>query len=413
MTKPYLHLPLWDLAGGTVISNEFWRVNAGGGWATAVVLVILLSWHLLRSFSRWRAARVARDWAAKDISISPSSSLVNSSLGIAKIISDADLRELINDLDGKLDEKERWEDVINKKNHQLSYGARCCRLKDGLPKYLSVTTFEGCSTELLRDFYMDNEYRTEWDSTVIKHEQLQFDEASGTEIGRTIKKFPLLTPREYILAWRVWEGNDKTYYCFIKDCEHSLAPLQKKYVRVGFFRSGWCIRKVPGRDASEIIMVHQEDNGMNIEMAKLAFAKGIWSYVCKMNNALRVYSSRGRNRSKSILTMRRLIQKVPVTIMTGGTNQGLPEASGGSSIIRQSMRGSSDKEVKTRPSKKWIANGLLLLGGIVCLSRGRSALGTQLAVACILKKLMRQGPESGQTKDTQLGQVRHKRRNYG
>lgn len=63
---------------------------------------------------------------------------------------------------------------------------------------------------------MDNEYRKEWDKTLVEHVQLQIDESSGTEIGHTIKKFPLLTPREYVLAWRVWEGKDRTFYCFIK-----------------------------------------------------------------------------------------------------------------------------------------------------------------------------------------------------
>lgn len=47
---------------------------------------------------------------------------------------------------------------------------------------------------------------------------------------------------------------------------------------------------VPGKNASEIKMVHQEDAGMNAEVAKLAFSKGIWSYICKMDNALRKYS---------------------------------------------------------------------------------------------------------------------------
>lgn len=89
-------------------------------------------------------------------------------------------------------------------------------MQDGPLKYISMTTFENCSIELLRDFYMDNEYRKEWDKTLVEHVQLQIDESSGTEIGHTIKKFPLLTPREYVLAWRVWEGKDKTFYCFIK-----------------------------------------------------------------------------------------------------------------------------------------------------------------------------------------------------
>ena len=129
--------------------------------------------------------------------------------------------------------------------------------------------FENCSTDMLRDFYMDNDYRKEWDKTVVDHQQLEVDEASSTEAGRTIKKFPLLSLREYVLAWRVWQGEDGTFYCIVKvrgvdfpglaqsiqgfifkiifcelqDCEHPSTPRQKKYVRVVFFRSGWRIRK--------------------------------------------------------------------------------------------------------------------------------------------------------------------------
>lgn len=79
-----------------------------------------------------------------------------------------------------------------------------------------MTVFENCSTEMLRDFYMDNDYRKQWDKMVLEHEQLQVDESNGTEIGRTIKKLPFLTPREYVLAWRLWEGKDETFYCLIK-----------------------------------------------------------------------------------------------------------------------------------------------------------------------------------------------------
>lgn len=63
---------------------------------------------------------------------------------------------------------------------------------------------------------MDNDYRKKWDNTVVDHDQLQVDENSGVEVGRTIKKFPLLKPREYVLGWRLWEGEDKTFYCVIK-----------------------------------------------------------------------------------------------------------------------------------------------------------------------------------------------------
>lgn len=63
---------------------------------------------------------------------------------------------------------------------------------------------------------MDNGYRKSWDKTLAVHEQLEVDISNGTEIGRIIKKFPLLTAREYILAWRVWEAKDGTFYCLTK-----------------------------------------------------------------------------------------------------------------------------------------------------------------------------------------------------
>lgn len=61
-------------------------------------------------------------------------------------------------------------------------------------------------------------------------------------------------------------------------------------------------------------MVHQEDAGLNVEFAKLAFAKGIWSYVCKMEDALRKYSSI-RPLQSSSMTAVSLIQKVRFIIL--------------------------------------------------------------------------------------------------
>lgn len=55
-------------------------------------------------------------------------------------------------------------------------------------------------------------------------------------------------------------------------------------------------------------MFHQEDAGLNVKMAKLAFAKGIWSYVCNMDNALRKYTT--VSHPHSAVTAVTLIQKV-------------------------------------------------------------------------------------------------------
>lgn len=57
-------------------------------------------------------------------------------------------------------------------------------------------------------------------------------------------------------------------------------------------------------------MVHQEDAGLNAEMAKLAFSKGIWSYVCKMDHALRQYTAAKYLQSSLGVTAVTLIQKV-------------------------------------------------------------------------------------------------------
>ncbi|CAA2977568.1 stAR-related lipid transfer 7, mitochondrial [Olea europaea subsp. europaea] len=297
---------------------------------------------------------------------------------ISGIISDLDLKNLIDDLDEKFHEDIIWENVIDKSNNRFSYKAQCCKQKDGPLKYLSVTTFENCSIEVLMKYYMDNDYRKLWDKTVVEHEQLQVDQASGTEIGRTVKKFPFLTPREYVLAWRVWQGKDGSFYCFSKESEHPLAPRQRRYIRVKLFRSGWRIRKVPGRNACEIKMVHQEDAGLNVEMAKLAFAKGIWSYVRKMSDALREYSTTNQLQLNSAVPPE-------FEILDGSTSTVHPE-----NLTLES----NAKRLSRMPSNKLIRNGLIVVGGVLCLSRGHSSLGAKVAMACILSKFTKRGSSS-------------------
>ncbi|KAF3338767.1 StAR-related lipid transfer protein 7 [Carex littledalei] len=366
--KPHLLIPRYHME----VVRKFWLAGShGGGWATAAALLFLVVLNFLRRRIRRRSVIVGAP-AVEAVEHTSTSSIAN-------IVTEDDLRELISSLQGgPAKDREAWQDVISKRNNSISYQAWRHKNTVGPPRYLSVTTFERCSPEMLRDFYMDSEFRKEWDNTLSSQDQLQVDNYTGTEVGRTIKKFPFLTQREYVLAWRVWEGQDNTFYCFIKECEHPLAPHQKKYVRVSHLRSGWCIRKVPGTDACEIRVVHEEANGMNVEMAKLAFAKGIWNYVCKMDRALRQYSSSYPRNSCSVLTMHHLIKKVPPSLETS-TMEEHPETSNVVSVNKQSKSGEN-------PSKL-IAKGILLVGTIVCLSQAGSSVGAQVAMACILKKL--------------------------
>ncbi|KAG6618040.1 hypothetical protein I3842_Q133900 [Carya illinoinensis] len=113
---------------------------------------------------------------------------------------------------------------------------------------------------------------------------------------------------DLLSCWQGIRGNCQIAAVWKMECEHPSTPRQKKYVRARFFRSGWRIRKVPGRNACEIKMFHQEDAGLNVNIAKLAFAKGIWSYVCNMDNALLKYSA--VSHPHSAVTAVTLIQKV-------------------------------------------------------------------------------------------------------
>ncbi|KAL5059937.1 hypothetical protein RYX36_026140 [Vicia faba] len=55
---------------------------------------------------------------------------------------------------------------------------------------------------MLRNFYMDNHYRKQWDNTVVEHNQLQLDESDGSEVGRTVKKIVCFVSLDFQLPDR-------------------------------------------------------------------------------------------------------------------------------------------------------------------------------------------------------------------
>ncbi|KAL9266366.1 hypothetical protein AKJ16_DCAP20734 [Drosera capensis] len=365
-----------------------------GGWATAAAVMFILilhcAKHLFSLLHRTRSAAAGSSPTTTTDSVMVSSSSTSSS---SEIITEADLRKLIACLDGEVDPDEKWEDVIEKRNNSISYKAKCCTPKNGSVKYLSSTVFENCSPDVLKEFYMDNDFRKQWDNTFLEHEQLRVDVPTGIEIGRIIKRFPLLRLREYVMAWKLWQGNNQIFYCIVKECEDPLAPRQRKYVRVETFRSGWRIRKVPGTNACEINMVHQEDAGLNEKMAKLVFSKGIWSYVCKMDSALRKYSLTGGSRSGSSATAVTLVQKVPSELEVGAASSSNPPIAAASADHGRTEAQKEDnaKKLTRKPSKKLLTKSLLLVGGLICLTYGHPSLGAQVAVAYVLKKLSKRG----------------------
>lgn len=78
---------------------------------------------------------------------------------------------------------------------------------------------------------------------------------------------------------------------------------------------------------------------------------------------------------------------------------------------RQSKVDVPDKK-SINATTKWIANGLLVVGGIIFLSRGRTTIGTQLAAVCMLNKFMRHG-ELDQVDRNRFRPYRQKVRHIG
>jgi hypothetical protein len=76
-------------------------------------------------------------------------------------------------------------------------------------------------------------------------------------------------------------------------------------------------------------------------------------------------------------------------------NASLPASETTAATVVPSTRTSSCKLPGKKSSRQMIASGLLLAGSIVCLSRGRSNLGAQLAMALFLKKAFKKETESG------------------
>jgi len=64
----------------------------------------------------------------------------------------------------------------------------------------------------------------------------------------------------------------------------------------------------------------------------------------------------------------------------------------------QTTHESQVRVISRRPSKKFLANSVLLVGGAICLSRGHSSLGAKVAMAYIFSKLRK--TNSNQTKQS-------------
>lgn len=85
-----------------------------------------------------------------------------------------------------------------------------CFVQDGPTEYMSRTIFEDAAPELVKDFYWDDEFRSEWDDMIIYMKSLASCPETGAEIAHWVRKvsvpnfssfFITLSLRAFFVVW--------------------------------------------------------------------------------------------------------------------------------------------------------------------------------------------------------------------
>lgn len=124
---------------------------------------------------------------------------------------------------------------------------------------------------------------------------------------------------------------------------------------------------------------------MHREMAKMAFRRGIWSFIQKMDLHLRQYAKHQSHFDQGVNAVS-LAHKVPLAMKeTFPTNELVPEVV--EQIVTQAS--TSGRPVSKSQSKRRLARGLLLLGGALFFTQGSASLGAKIAAVCIVNRAIR------------------------
>ncbi|KAL4191835.1 hypothetical protein AMTRI_Chr06g191030 [Amborella trichopoda] len=192
----------------------------------------------------------------------------------------------------------KWHLMMDRSTPILTYQAWLRDPEFGPTQYRSRTIIENVTPELIRDFFWDDEFRTEWDDMLFYFKILQECPQTGTMIIHWIRKvcwkYIFLGDREYIINRRIWEYG-RTYYCLTKSTPYRSLPRLRKPRRVDLYYSSWPIRAVKSRKgdgqltASEVLLFHYEDIGIPKELAKIGIGRAMWGLVRKMEAGVQAY----------------------------------------------------------------------------------------------------------------------------
>ncbi|VVA28094.1 PREDICTED: stAR-related lipid transfer [Prunus dulcis] len=196
-------------------------------------------------------------------------------------LNEDDVKVLVSHID-ETDGGPPWKLMMERSTPTLTYQAWYRDPQLGPTQYRTRTVFENASPELLRNFFWDDEFRPQWDNTLIHFQTLRVCPKTGSMTVHWIRKLPLFcSDREYVITRRIWES-DSGYYCLTKtDTETTISVKPRNGEQ--------------HKMASEVLLFHHEDIGLPREVVKMGVRAGMWSLVKRLHLGLQTYQMAKEN----------------------------------------------------------------------------------------------------------------------
>lgn len=293
---------LWN---GVLLCREVWYRFCIPGTFRAILRTIIVSvkkgvgfkeaWNIV-----WEQARSRSVYRVMD-----SENMADAVDPLKWYVSSSDLRYFKSSVGSEDDLS--WEKMFEKKWEGCSYTAWRRRRPNGRTEYKSVTLVENATCNEFMDFYLDDDARPKWDRLVSRHELLEsaHDVQHRCQVVFWIRSFPFsfISDREYVIARRVFHGDDGELYGITKSIDHPAAPMDASVVRMHDFYSMWRSRTVPcphgsGNPACETTLLHYEDFGIPENLARFAVRHGMGGFVSNMVPYMNEFIHQRRTRCK-------------------------------------------------------------------------------------------------------------------
>ncbi|KAI3833754.1 hypothetical protein MKW92_017145 [Papaver armeniacum] len=272
-------------------------------------LASTLNQRFVLPFHSWISTVAADSYSNDDpIAASPDEYCSSSpEPGKSVAVTSEDVEHLCQLVEGR-DGGRPWTQILERHTPTMLYQAWHRDPEIGPPQYRSRSVYQDVTPELVRDFFWDDDFRSNWDDMLIRAETLEECPITGTMLVHWTRKFPFFcSDREYIIARRIWEAG-RSYYCVTKGVPCSSVPRRSKPRRVDLYYSSYCIRAVESNKgdgqltACEVLLFHHEDMGIPREIAKFGIGKGMWGAVKKIEPGLRAYQ---KSRASTTATLSR------------------------------------------------------------------------------------------------------------